>query len=266
MTQFELSNHVIKNVNNLKPAVKLLLITIVSFGGENNNWKCWPSQKTLAEMVGCKPRQIIDHVQKLREEGFITTEQRYDNSLIYTIEVSTLMQKTTVGGAINDSRVMQKTTVATAENCTLTNQEQTIEQTTTKPLYKEEGESKEVEESTGTIENEIVNNTSVSTVSKEVVSSSPCTSNSPSLTEAEHKESNISDVQAYTTINTTPEWFTYPDIELFRLAQEVADYYHKPNDYEFINHNANRLMQGEEIKLCKGYKIDKVVTYSDTPF
>ena len=174
MTQYEVSNLIIRNVNNLKPQAKLLLLSIVSFGGENNNWKCWPSQKTLAEMMNLSVRRVLENVQVLRDEGYISTVQQFDNSLIYSIHVDTLMSKMTVGSkeenededtlmskmtvphVKNDSRVMSEMTQAHVENDTLTNQYQTIEQTIIKPINTIDTDLQEDEVSNDEIENEIM--------------------------------------------------------------------------------------------------------------
>lgn len=99
-------------------------------------------------MIGFSKDRVLKNVKILRKMGYITTEQRLDNSLVYTVEVNTLLAETPPPSSENASRVVVKTPPASSENANLTNQEQTNELTTYKTTLKEHtGKEKEGEES-----------------------------------------------------------------------------------------------------------------------
>src|SRR5690606_21599571 len=52
------------------PATKLVLIALANYADERNT--CYPSQAKLASICSLGRRSIITHLQRLRDEGFIT--------------------------------------------------------------------------------------------------------------------------------------------------------------------------------------------------
>jgi len=68
---------------DLPPGSKLLYAALAHFANKSN--QCWPSQPTLANLIGVKQRQLRNLLDKLFEAGLVDWNRRHNDSNVYQL-------------------------------------------------------------------------------------------------------------------------------------------------------------------------------------
>ncbi|ELQ8980651.1 hypothetical protein R3B00_001313 [Klebsiella pneumoniae] len=204
-----------------------------------NGREAFPDQEWLAEEFGETgdkgAQKIYRAIKELKYYGVITAHQRgKKQSNVYTvnewpIECSIKIdesRKIRYAGYKSESSNMMSHNESESSNMMIGESSNmmnirdniNIQSTTNRQSLKED---EELKESVGIIENEIVNDTSVSTVS---ISSSPCTSNSPNLTVVESEQDDPpTPTESQSTITNTPQHSSSHDYKNYRMPTEIAE-------------------------------------------
>ena len=76
----------------MSSVTKLLLVTLADHA--NDAGECWPGHDRLADLCGCTRRSVINHLEKLKELGFIQIEPRFRDGMkvpsLYRLNMSLL--------------------------------------------------------------------------------------------------------------------------------------------------------------------------------
>lgn len=198
-----------------------------------------PDQKWLAYALGINVKTVQRSLEKLYDVDLVELVESNQKTNTYKVkETKCLSYEEIRNQYLNLKRQNVSSNEITSDKMS-PNERQNVSHTNLNTNLLITNLNKEVIEVKDEVE--VVNESAPSTVS---IPSSPCTSSASSLNGG-----------------GVPSWFTYPDSDLYGLALEYATYYNLADSYDLINNTANRLMQGEELKLSKGYKIDKVLSY-----
>jgi hypothetical protein len=103
------------------------LYAILMRYADKDTQKAFPSRKTLAERLRCSPASVDRASMELVESGAMSKEQRYNNSLVYTLHTSSPVQRPVITG--DDSLSSPVTTaISTGDDLTITTKREPKEQ------------------------------------------------------------------------------------------------------------------------------------------
>ncbi|AUR84789.1 winged helix-turn-helix DNA-binding domain protein [Vibrio phage 1.063.O._10N.261.45.C7] len=88
-TQFEITNHIIRTPAeelSLTSTEKHILVTLSSWFNKDDKglFSCWVSYQSVVQSTGCGRSTVQRAIATLEKLNYIHSEQRYDNSKVYT--------------------------------------------------------------------------------------------------------------------------------------------------------------------------------------
>jgi hypothetical protein len=112
------------------------LYAILMRYADKDTQKAFPSRKTLAERLRCSPASVDRASMELVESGAMSKEQRYNNSLVYTLHTSSPVQTPVITG--DDSLSSPVTTaISTGDDLTITTKREPKEQESLNDVFEQ---------------------------------------------------------------------------------------------------------------------------------
>jgi len=112
------------------------LYAILMRYADKDTQKAFPSRKTLAERLRCSPASVDRASMELVEAGAMSKEQRYNNSLVYTLHTSSPVQTPVITG--DDSLSSPVTTaISTGDDLTITTKREPKEQESLNDIFEQ---------------------------------------------------------------------------------------------------------------------------------